>query len=594
MRGLFLISVVLLGFSAWAQQDTTRQVKAKLTQADSVSERFNNKIDSIQGKANKLLNPNLNLNSLAKDKLNKQKEKRDSVQFYKNLEKEKRKLRKKIASLEQEGRLTEAYTKQLDSLNEVKYEKDKVHPSGKRNQLNSKRQSITHQKDSLLNIGSANPYKTKLDSITQSPTNLMNKAEGKIEGEAGSKMNKVTAPAHKVNGAVNEKLSLMNQEGGAGANIPTNTNLPNTSLPNDVLPQTNLNLSQTDLNVNNPLSQVDNPLKGEMNEAGEITNKVGEMKGLPQEQIGKLKSIDEVKEATGEIGKANVITDKAQGYTGDVKNLTEGNLSEMKNTSKALEGQASKIDGVGDIQKEAGQFSQYSKLSDQEAMQQELKKQAMEQMKPAVNHFEGKEDVLKAAMDKMSKLKLKHTNLNSLKDITKRVVNEMNGKPFIERMVPGITLQIQHARGVVIDYNPYLGYRISGKLTAGAGWNERFKVSKHFYFSLNDRIFGPRVFADLKIGKGFSVRTDIEKMNTRVSSVSPGPNDLGHREWIWSAFVGIKKEYRFAGSVKGNAQFLYNLYDDHNNSPYGDRLVVRMGFEFPLKKKVKLPKDEIH
>jgi hypothetical protein len=193
--------------------------------------------------------------------------------------------------------------------------------------------------------------------------------------------------------------------------------------------------------------------------------------------------------------------------------------------------------------------------------------------------------VLQKAMDNMSKLKSKYTELSSLKDIPKHKPNEMKGKPLIERFVPGLTLQVQKTRDVLIDYNPQIGYRFFGRFVAGAGWNERFGVGKHFHFSLKERVYGPRVFAEFKIGKGFSIRTDAEKMNTYVPSINT--TDPDHRAWVWSAFVGLKKEYKFWGSVKGNAQFLYNLYDDHHNSPYGDRVVVRMGFEFPMKKKVK-------
>jgi hypothetical protein len=59
----------------------------------------------------------------------------------------------------------------------------------------------------------------------------------------------------------------------------------------------------------------------------------------------------------------------------------------------------------------------------------------------------------------------------------------------------------------------------------------------------------------------------------------------GNRVWVWSAFVGIRKDYQFMRSVNGNVQILYNVYDDHDNSPYLDRLNVRMGWDFPVRKK---------
>jgi hypothetical protein len=54
--------------------------------------------------------------------------------------------------------------------------------------------------------------------------------------------------------------------------------------------------------------------------------------------------------------------------------------------------------------------------------------------------------------------------------------------------------------------------------------------------------------------------------------------DPNRHDWVWSVFVGMKKEYQFIKSVKGNFQFLYNIYDDRNSSPYVNRLNVRIGF----------------
>jgi len=61
-------------------------------------------------------------------------------------------------------------------------------------------------------------------------------------------------------------------------------------------------------------------------------------------------------------------------------------------------------------------------------------------------------------------------------------------------------------------------------------------------------------------------------------------------QWVWSLFVGLKKDYKFIGRVNGNVQILYNLFEDHDNSSYTDRLNVRMGFEFPMKKKRQVQK----
>ena len=62
------------------------------------------------------------------------------------------------------------------------------------------------------------------------------------------------------------------------------------------------------------------------------------------------------------------------------------------------------------------------------------------------------------------------------------------------------------------------------------------------------------------------------------------PVETEGRVWVWSTFVGIKNVFKFSNSVKGHVQVLYNVYDPEKRSPYANRINVRLGFEFPLKK----------
>ena len=51
-------------------------------------------------------------------------------------------------------------------------------------------------------------------------------------------------------------------------------------------------------------------------------------------------------------------------------------------------------------------------------------------------------------------------------------------------------------------------------------------------------------------------------------------------------FLGIKKDYKFSKYIQGNVQMMYNFTDRfYKTSPYADRINVRIGFEFPMKKK---------
>ncbi len=75
-------------------------------------------------------------------------------------------------------------------------------------------------------------------------------------------------------------------------------------------------------------------------------------------------------------------------------------------------------------------------------------------------------------------------------------------------------------------------------------------------------------------------------MNTPIRQ----PNlllDNNNRKWVPSYVMGIKQDFRISKKVNANAQVLYNLYDPKRESPYADRLLIRIGFEYPMWKKVK-------
>ena len=76
-----------------------------------------------------------------------------------------------------------------------------------------------------------------------------------------------------------------------------------------------------------------------------------------------------------------------------------------------------------------------------------------------------------------------------------------------------------------------------------------------------------------------------------LQSCSVGEKVEKHNKALASAdyiiFGGIKKEYNLSKKIRGNIQMMYNFHDRfYKTSPYADRLNVRMGLEFPMKKKI--------
>ena len=304
--------------------------------------------------------------------------------------------------------------------------------------------------------------------------------------------------------------------------------------------------------------------------------------------VGNVGALENVKENL-DVAEISEITSKTGDYSKDIQRMTKGNLSEGNELSNIAEANAENLPGLNKVKDQNRVFDEYEDIPGKMQNPDSVKELAVEKMKGvAVNHFAGKEQVLKEAMETVSKYKLKYSSINSINDIGKMSANEMRGRSFIERVIPGVGIQVQRrANDVLVDFNPYTGYRFSGRITAGVGWNQR--TAYNIYktkFNSNARIFGPRVYFEYILWKGFSPRAELEVMNTSISPLTSTPSlDRGKREWVWGAFVGIKKEYRFIKKVKGTASVMMRLFNPGDKSPYADIVNVRFGFEFPMKSK---------
>ena len=144
-------------------------------------------------------------------------------------------------------------------------------------------------------------------------------------------------------------------------------------------------------------------------------------------------------------------------------------------------------------------------------------------------------------------------------------------------------MQFQSFHYFSLDVNASAGYKFRKRIVAGLGWNQRWAYDGSD-FVLSAKIYGVRSYGEFHLNKGFALRADVECMNTQVKPVTQAA-ETTHREWVWSVFTGIKQEYRITKNLRGNAQVMYNLFDPEYKSPYADRINVRMGFEYAIKKK---------
>jgi len=281
------------------------------------------------------------------------------------------------------------------------------------------------------------------------------------------------------------------------------------------------------------------------------------------------------------LGKLTDISSKAGDYTQDAQSMVKGNLSEVKSIDKTVETKLSGADELKQL-KEGTALLESNKL-DSAAMVDMAKEQVLNAAK---DHFAGKEEILQQAMDKMAKLKTRYAEVASSADLPKRLPNPLKGKPFIERIVPGITFQIQQEDFFLLDVNPMVMYRWYPRWSLGVGWNQRLPFDG-LQVQKEGSVYGPRAAIEFKWAKGFNLKLMPELMNTTIPALAAQSRgvDPAYREWVPALFAGIKKEFKIYRGLKGNSEILYNLYDKDHLSPYGDKISVRFGFELEIRKK---------
>ncbi len=431
---------------------------------------------------------------------------------------------------------------------------------------------LSHRIDSLRSLHlPADTYTKTLDSLQhlgavkdlrQADANIQ-KLETKLNQSAGHAQLSVQQAEQKINSA------LQQFDKDTGLKIPT---LQSPALNTSVLSLPGL---QT------PGAGLPTTTNGE----------IGKAPGAPgisnanQSSIGK-----DISGVNSEMAKAQGELKQAGTYANDVKAISTGHIdsAQIAHASQQLESRVANMGELRQLKTEQASIDQLKAQSN--VLANPLQNKEVLQ-KEAINHFAGKEQVLQQSMEQLTKLKQKYSEVSSVADVLKHPPNPMHGRPLLERLTPGINLQFQAKDHLLVDFNPYIGYKLTRRLTTGIGWNERLNFHGSHHNGVHVKagsVYGPRAFADFSIGRGFSLHGEIESMNAYVPTLtSTGTSDPGHRQWLWNGFVGLKKDYRLVGDVRGTVQTLYSLSPiDVNASPYADRFQVRMGFELPLKKKM--------
>ncbi len=417
--------------------------------------------------------------------------------------------------------------------------------------------SIQHQSEQRFN-----ELKQEYDSVEHAFTSITSTLQHQIDSltNLNQPVEKLTAKLDCISNVKDQKLQGVKQKA-EGVKQKAKEKINSLNLPDEV--------TQEITKYTDALDQLDITLpQGEFNFPELNLDKVADMSlpGIKNPLQGNLGNIDlskidgQIGDVTGKI--STIQQEIPEAIT--VESLAQKAEEEAAALASERFGDMTGVPAVPASEEEA-----------KEVIETEARKYAMD-------HFAGKEDKLQAAMDQMSKYKQKYANVQSIKDLPKRY-NEMKDKPLRERLVPGLSIQIQKSNDWWFDFNPYVGYRFTSRITAGLGWNQRIAYNFDSWETNSSmKVYGPRSFGEFHIKKGFSARLEIETMNTPVRV--PPKQDFTHREWVWGAMVGMKKDYKISKSLRGNAQILYNMFDPQYKSPYTERLNMRLGLEYSISK----------
>lgn len=429
--------------------------------------------------------------------------------------------------------------------------------------LDSARAKLTVKMDSLNDQGPVGELNQKLDSLTR--YKRIDKL-AKIDGKIAQTQNDINARLNEPASKVNDKLNQLSKESEGYGNLPSDMGAP--TIDPDLRDAPGLDVTSPAI----PNETIANPLDNlDLEEHTNINDNIGE--------------IADINEVTGGLDKVSDVSQDISTYAADAKNISSVNLNDVEQIDKdvifKLPNEELKA-AQGELSAADSQIEALQALKNKEAFKRQTLEKAREVIVQQLALHQSK--VMESVNKVSQHQKRAGTIFGKVKGLPKRAGKEKK-PPVIERIVPGLTIQLQKTDNWYVDLNPSVGYRIRSVFSVGAGWNERIVSDNDLEFYKQSRMYGFRTFYELSVLKGLCVRADVERMNAFVP-LNRSQQDIGKRKYVWSYMMGLKKEFSFGQGITGNVQFMYNLFDPKRTSPYFNKFNVRFGFEFPMKKKL--------
>jgi hypothetical protein len=428
--------------------------------------------------------------------------------------------------------------------------------------LNTYQQKVRSLEDSVerrITFGNKisdtnNTLQQKADSLSQKINKPMQEAQKKIE----KKLNEVThGDAPQIPGA--DKL-----------NVPQNTGTLPFSTPDVSVPG--------QLDINNVLPQKDLPALPSMDVKDKLPEvKIPEVKMPQMDQVKDVsKSLESVDGKLSEAEKVEGELRKVKEEGPDLQALPDKAEDELRNVEqvKAAEGEIGKA--TGEQEKYQALIKQYK---DQKVLKQEMERKTR---MVANDYLAANAGKFEAAQQKIAQARAEANKIKSVRDIFKRRSDEFEGKKNYRRMVPGITWQLYNKTFVSAEFGLQLGYRVSPRLTLGAGYVHRWGFSESFANFVKDlNTYGGRAYADMALVKGIFVHGEFEAMH--VEAFQPGATETDINPVLGSYF-GVGKRFKIAHNFRGSITGVFRV-NYKAELPDVNKLNLRFGVDYVFRLK---------
>ncbi len=425
------------------------------------------------------------------------------------------------------------------------------------------------------------------EKVTEAEEKL-NESITKAEQKIGDIENKATSAITDRTSKVESQLNKVTGEQLKLPDVQEKLDIPKVELPKEALPALktdvpNLNLQQNDLNLDPSLKTNIPAVDGStISNLGEKVN----VPGINTSSIGELDKVDEIGSQIKDIDQNLAV---AEEYEKELQKIKEGDLTELEKIPGEAEKQIGKLDQVkglsDEINKATAQQAQYEAMlknyQDKKLLQEEMMRKVANVANDELAKHAAK---VQQAQNKLSKAKRGAGQIKSVKDIFKVKSDELVGKKFYERLVPGLTTQVNNKEYFRMDMGLQLGYRFMPRITAGVGATYRVGFDKQFeYFVNNEEVYGGRVYLDFAIKKGIFVHGEFEalKVNPKKIPTAPPTSKENINNTVYGSYFGIGKRFNVSRQIRANVTTLYRV-EYEGKLPSMSKLNIRMGFDYML------------